>query len=158
MEIRKLRQDDDFTDLIALSRDFFEEYSAFDEEFFKIDALRDEDILNYFRGMLQNENGAAFIALEDGAIVGYITVHIREQEPLWAVKMVGAISGLMVRRDHRRRGIARRLAAEAKRFFDERGAEYFTVYTSAANDAAITLYRQCGMTPLYTTLIGKSGA
>lgn len=155
MVIRKLRKEDDFTGLIVLSRFFFEEYTAFHTEFFNIDVLRDEDIIGYFRGTVETDDGATFIATEDGMIVGYITVFLRNQESFWAIKRIGAISGLMVHKDYRSRGIASGLLAEAKAFFEEREVKYFTVYTATANEAAIELYEHRGMTPLYATLIGE---
>jgi len=155
MVIRKLRKEDDLADLVILSRSFFEEYAAFHTEFFSIGVLRDEDIISYFRGSVDSDDGVTFIAEEGGLIVGYITVFLHNQEPFWAVKKVGAISGLMVHKDYRRRGIASGLFAEAKAFFEQRGVKYFTVYTASANEAAIALYERFGMSQLHTTLIGE---
>lgn len=156
MEIRKLQKDDDLADLIALSRGFFEEYAAFHTEFFNIDVLQDEDIIGYFRRSVETDDGATFIATEDGMIVGYITIFLQNQASFYAVKKIGIISGLMVHSDYRRCGIASRLLAEAKTFFKERGAKYFTVYTATVNEAAIAFYERYGLTPLHTTLIGES--
>lgn len=155
MVIQKLRKEDVLTDLIELSRLFFAEYAAFHMEFFNINVLRDEDIISYFRGSVETDNGATFIATEGSTIVGYITVFLRNQESFWMIKRIGVISGLMVHEDYRRCGIAGLLLAEAKAFFNQREVKYFTVYTATANEAAIALYKRCEMTPLYTTLIGE---
>lgn len=116
IHIRGLQREDDFHDLIALSRDFFQEYEAHYEDFFKIDQLNDSNIVDYFSRWLDNENGKAFIALADKRIVGYITVYVREQAPYWKDKKVGDISGLMVHKDHRRRGIAGQLLTHTRAF------------------------------------------
>ena len=155
MVIRRLTKEDELTDLIVLSRSFFEDYAAFHTEFFNIDVLRDEDIIGYFRGAVETDDGAAFIATHHGSIIGYVTVFVRNQEPYWTIKRIGAISGLMVDKDYRRRGVASGLLAEARAFVEERKIKYFTVCTATANEAAIALYERCGMTPLYTTLIGS---
>ncbi len=156
IHIRALRQEDDFRDLIALSRDFFQGYEAYHEEFFKIEQLDDNQIVGYFSRWLNDENGSTFIALAENRIVGYITVYVREQATFWKVKKVGDISGLMVHKDYRRRGIAGQLLARAKAFFAEHGVKYFTLFTAVENKEAIAFYERNGLVSLHTTLIGVS--
>lgn len=156
-EIRRLRADDDLGDLIALSHAFFSEYEAHHEAFFQIDELRDEDVVAYFHGMLTRDDAAAFVAVDGERMVGYITAYVREQPPYWRVKRVGDISGLMVHPDYRRRGVGGALLRAATAFFRERGASFYTVYTAVANESAIRCYERHGMTPLYTTLLGRTG-
>jgi ribosomal protein S18 acetylase RimI-like enzyme len=158
MTIRRLRKDDDLGDLIALSRAFFNEYEAHHEELFRIDVLRDEDIVGYFGRTVDSDDGATFIEVQDGRTVGYMTVFVRSQPGFYRVKQVGAILGLMVHRDHRRKGVATRLLAEAKKFFTARGVRYFTVYTASENDAAVKFYERNGMRPLHVTLVGETGS
>ena len=153
--IRRLQPDTNFDDLIALSKAFFEEYEAHHEDFFKIDVLQDADIVRYFSKTLDTDNAATFVAIQDGRIVGYITVFIKEQPGYWKVKRVGDISGLMVYKDYRRRGIASQLLAEATTFIRTQGVRYFTVYTAATNQTAIAFYKHNGMNPLYVTLLGE---
>ena len=114
-EIRKLRAEDDLGDLVALSRTFFAEYEAHHDAFFKIDELQDTDITGYLSRSLADD-GATFIAILEGGIVGYITVFVRGQPGLYKAKQVGAISGLMVHQDHWRKGIGNQLLAEAMAF------------------------------------------
>jgi len=156
IHIRALRREDDFRDLIALSREFFREYEAHHQDFFKIDHLRDQDIVDYFCRWIDNPSGAAFIALAEGRIVGYVTVYVRDQAPYWRVKQVGDISGLMVHKDYRRRGIASQLLAHARAFLAERDVKYFMVYTAVENKGAIEFYQRSGLEPLYTTMMGKA--
>ena len=152
--IRQLRKTDSVHDLVELSRQFFEEYESHHDEFFKIDDLQDTDITGYFSSFLDADHRAAFVALEDETIIGYITVYIQSQPDYWKIKQVGTISGLMVHPDHRRKGIGHQLVMEARAFFEERGIQYFTVYTASANEAARAFYARTGMTPLHVTLIG----
>jgi ribosomal protein S18 acetylase RimI-like enzyme len=153
--IRRLLPDDDLDGLIVISRAFFEEYSAHHEEFFQIDELTAHDIRDYFSRSVGTEDGATFVAMVQGAMAGYITVFVRTQAGFWKTKRVGAISGLMVCREHRRRGIATALLAEAVAFFRTRGVKYFTTYTAVANEAAQAFYERGGMVPLHTTFIGE---
>ena len=155
IDICRLTAEDDLGDLIALSRAFFDEYQAHDEAFFEIDELHDDDIAGYFSRTFGTEDGATFIAVLNGRIVGYITVFVRSQAAFYKIKRTGAISGLMVHQDQRRKGIASRLLAEARRFFQEQGIEVYTVYTAVANEAALAFYRQQGLAPLQSTLLGE---
>lgn len=154
-EIKELRAKDDLDDLVPLSRAFFAEYEAHHDAFFEIDELQDADITGYFSRSLDTDDGATFIAVQNGSIVGYITVFVRGQASFYKVKQVGAISGLMVHPDHRRKGIGSQLLAKATAFFQEKGITYFTVYTATANQAAVQFYERNGMTPLHVTLVGK---
>jgi len=151
--IRRLRREDALHDLVELSREFFEEYAAHHAEFFQIDQLHEDDVVDYFSRFLDTDDGSAFIAVADGKIVGYITVYIRSQPRYWRIKRVGEISGLMVQKDYRRSGIGSRLLSEATAFCKEKGVEYCTVYTAAGNQGALEFYARNGMAPLYVTLI-----
>lgn len=153
-EIRSLRKDDKLNDLISLSREFFEEYESHHENFFKIDRLSDSDIVDYFSQWIDDEDGETFIALTGGRIVGYITVYVRTQPIYWKIKKVGDISGLMVQKAYRRRGIAGHLLAKARAFFEKKAVRYFTVYTAIGNRGALEFYERSGLLPLYTTMMG----
>lgn len=155
VQIRGLQPGDDLHDLIALSRSFFAEYEAHHEDFFRIDTLRDEDILGYFSLFLEKDDHAAFIALQAGRTVGYITVYVQDQPVYWQVKRVGHISGLMVGRELRRKGIGAGLLERARAWFRERGVRYHTVYTAVKNRRALGFYASQGMEPLYTHFVGE---
>ena len=155
IEIRSLTKDDELDDLIVLSREFFAEYESHHEDFFEIDSLDDDDIVAYFSRWMEDDDGETFIALTGDRIVGYMTVHVRVQPNYWKVKQVGEISGLMVQTAYRQRGIAGRLLARAKDFFEKKGVTYFTVYTAVGNRTAIEFYKRSGLSPLYTTMMGE---
>jgi len=155
--IRQLKPGDDLTELIALSREFFTEYEAHHETLFDIGDLEDDQITSYFSRTIDSDGDATFIALVDRRMVGYTTIHIRPQAAFYKIKEVGAISGLMVGRHYRRLGIATRLLARAKSFFEARGVKYFTVYTAVANRSALDFYQANGLVPLHTTLVGEIG-
>lgn len=155
IEIRSLKKDDPFEDLISLSRDFFGEYEGYHQEFFKLDRLNDKDIQAYFTHWLEAEHGGVFIALDKDRIVGYITVVVTTQEPFWKIKKIGHISGLMVHQAYRRLGIGIQLMEKGKDFFEAEAVKYFTVYTAVSNREAIIFYECNGMVPLYTTLFGE---
>ncbi len=156
--VRELRPEDNLTAVLTLCKEFFDEYEQHHEEFFDTDNLRDADISGRFLESMESDNSATIIALLNDVIVGYASVSVREQPQFYKVKNVGAISGLMVAKDHRRKGIAGLLFQEVKAFFRRHGIKYFIMYTAVANQAAIKFYEQNGMIPLHTTFIGEANA
>jgi len=154
-EIRELQSEDNLDDLIRLSRDFFTEYEVHHSDFFDIDTLRDEDIADFFCRSIDCDNNRTFIAIEDDEIVGYITISVRPQPSFYKIRNVGAISGLMVHKDYRRRGIATQLLSKARTFFEKKNVNYFTVYTATANKGATKFYKKNGMALFISKLIGE---
>ena len=154
--VRELRPEDDLAAVLRLCKDFFAEYEGHHREFFDTDNLTDADISGRFLKSMESDRSATIIALIDDVIVGYASVALKDEPGFYKVKMVGAISGLMVAKERRRKGVATRLLAEARVFFLRNGIKYFTVFTAVANQAAIKFYERNGMTPLHTTLIGET--
>lgn len=114
IEIRLLKIENSFTDLISLSREIFNEYKVYHKDFFKITEMKDDDITSYFASFCGQAKRKAFIAVECELIVGYITAYIKEQAHYWEIKNVGEISSLMVQKEYRHKGIAKNLMVEAK--------------------------------------------
>lgn len=155
--VRELKPEDDLAAVLALCKDFFDEYEQHHEEFFDTDNLDDDDISGRFLESMESDSSATIIALIDDTIVGYALIAIREQPQFYKIKKVGVISGLMVAREHRRKGIATQILAEVKDYFRRRGIKYFTLYTSAVNSEALEFYRKNGLVELHATFVGESG-
>ena len=147
-------------ELFTLSRQFFEEYQHYHPSFFTIDQLTADHICSYFSHFLNNQDAAAYIALDNSQanspIIGYLTVSIKDQPDYWTIKKVGEISGLMVAKQYRRKGIARLLLRQAKVTLADRGIRYITAYTAVANESAIFFYSANKLEPLYTTVLGST--
>ncbi len=158
IEIRALKNADNLNDLIPLSKEFFSEYEANHSYFFKTDRINRKDIINYFINFIDNENRKAFIAVDNNMIIGYISVLIQNQPDYWAVKKIGHISGFMVNKNYRRRGIGIKLLDNAINYFSEKSVRNYTVYTSVNNIGAIEFYKRKGMESLHTTLLGEVGS
>lgn len=158
ISVRELRREDDLTEVLTLCKDFFAEYESFHKEFFDTDNLTDADISGRFLESMESENSATIVALVDDKIVGYALIAVREQPRFYKIKKVGVISGLMVAKEHRRKGIATMLLEEVRSFFRRRDIKYFTLYTSAANRAALNFYKHTDMAELHMTFIGETKA
>jgi ribosomal protein S18 acetylase RimI-like enzyme len=154
VKIHALKRGDDLRDVIGLSKQFFREYQGHHPTFFKVGRLTDRQISGYFTRFIGSEDHRAFVALEDGSVVGYITVMIQPQPRHWRVKRVGHISGLMVRPDRRYRGIGPKLLDRAVDFFIKKSVRYYTVLTAIGNTMGVGFYAGAGLEPLQTTYLG----
>jgi len=84
---------------------------------------------------------SGYVWLEEGRMVGNITVHRRDKG-----KRGWFISNLAVHPDHRRRGIAHRLMSEGMELARKRGAQRVSLEVRAGNLAAQKLYEKLGFT------------
>jgi len=153
--IKELDSNDNFIELLELSREFFYEYENY-HELFKIDVINDLDIRNYFNSFIGNDRKIAYIALNGKKIIGYITLYCIDQPNYWTVKKIGDISGLMVNKDFRQNGIGKKLVMKAIEYFKQKNIDFYTVLTSINNTKGIFLYEKCGLKPLQTVLYGKT--
>jgi ribosomal protein S18 acetylase RimI-like enzyme len=158
VKVRRLQLPGDLPDLIALSRAFFAEYESHRADLFRLDELRDEQIVDYFSLFLDKGDRAAFVAYLGSRVVGFVTVRLRTQPAYWRVRRVGQVSGLMVDAEHRRQGIGGQLLARARAYLREQGVRYCTLYTAVGNERALAFYESQGMEPLYSHLLGEVGA
>jgi ribosomal protein S18 acetylase RimI-like enzyme len=150
--IKELDSENDFVDLVELSKEFFYEYENNNREIFGIDFINEIDIKNYFQGFIGKETKKAYIAIMNNKIIGYVTFYIKDQPNYWIVKKIGDISGLMVNKNFRKKGIGTKLVIKAIEFFKENGIKYYTVFTSINNASGISLYKKCGFKELSTIL------
>ncbi|MDR2717773.1 MAG: GNAT family N-acetyltransferase [Treponema sp.] len=155
VSIKELDANDNFFELLDLSKDFFYEYENNKKEFFEVDTIDEIDIKNYFQKFIGNEKAKAFIAVINEKIIGYITVYIKDQPNYWKLKKVGDISGLMVNKNFRQNGIGTKLIIKGLEYFKQENIKYYTLFTSVNNTTAIKLYKKCGLKPLQTILYGE---
>jgi ribosomal protein S18 acetylase RimI-like enzyme len=153
--IKELDTKDNFSELFELSKDFFYEYEGHNKEYFKIDKLVEDDINNYFKRFIGNNESIAYIAKMDDKIIGYITLYIKYQANFMEIKEIGDISGLMVNKKKKKNGIGRKLIDKSKKYFKKNNIKYYTLFTSVKNEEAIRLYKKNGMDEIYITLLGK---
>jgi ribosomal protein S18 acetylase RimI-like enzyme len=156
IKLHLFSETENYDDLIALSREFFREYESYHHEFFKIDNLEDEKIINFFKHEINNKNGKVIVAVDKDRIVGYITFYVMFQDEYWKVKKIGHISGLMVQKEYRHKGIGTRLLKAAKSYFTAKKIKYYTLFTAVENQAALDFYERSGLTPLHMTMLGEA--
>jgi ribosomal protein S18 acetylase RimI-like enzyme len=155
VSIKELEMNDNFNELFELSKEFFYEYEKHDDEFFKIDVIKKDDIKNYFMKFIKNENAIAYIAVINNEIIGYITLVIKDQPGFMEIKKIGDISGLMVKKCFRKNGIGNILMKKSQEYFKEKDIKYYSVFTAIKNENAINFYKKNGMDEIYLTLLRK---
>ena len=94
----------------------------------------------YLRALKRHPDAAVFVAEDDGAIVGRLSV---ARDPHQASRHVADL-GLMVAVGHRRRGIGRALLEEAVVWAREAGISKLELHVFPWNEPAIRLYEQFG--------------
>jgi RimJ/RimL family protein N-acetyltransferase len=98
------------------------------------------DERRYLRAIRRYPHAAVFVAEDDGAIVGRLSV-ARDQHP--ASRHVADL-GLMVAASHRRRGIGTALLDAAVDWARASGVHKLELHVFPWNDAAIALYERFG--------------
>ena len=158
ISIHKLTSEDNLNPLLDLCMEFFAEYEQYHKNFFNTDNLSYADISGRFIESTKSNDSITYIAMDDNIIIGYILAAIRDQPDFYRVKKVGVISGLMVAKRYRRKGIGKKLLSKVKSYFEENSINYYTVYTAVNNREAIEFYKKNNMQELHTTLIGETKA
>jgi RimJ/RimL family protein N-acetyltransferase len=94
----------------------------------------------YLRSLRRHPHAAVFVAEEDGVIIGRLSI-ARDLHP--ASEHVADV-GLMVARDHRRRGAGRALMEEAEEWAKAAGIGKLELHVFPHNEPAIALYDGLG--------------
>ena len=94
----------------------------------------------YLRALKRHPDAAVFVADDDGAIVGRLSV---ARDPHTASRHVADL-GLMVDADHRRRGIGHSLLEQAVTWAGEAGVRKLELHVFPWNEPALKLYEQFG--------------
>lgn len=156
MKIRKLRKEDSLKDLVELSYIMIKDYEIHHKEFFNLKKNLDKKVLEpHFHKSLESGDMETFVAEEDGKIVGFITITLRERFPLYQIKKVGFISSLIISPKYRRKGIAQKLLDKAIKWFKKKKIKYFELDTAVKNTAASKFYEKNMIYPIKYKLLGE---
>ena len=96
----------------------------------------------YLRALKRHPDAAVYVAEEDGAIVGRLSV---ARDPHSASRHVADL-GLMVAATHRRRGVGRALLDQAVSWARDAGVRKLELHVFPWNGPAIALYEKFGFT------------
>jgi len=101
--------------------------------------------LEHFTGHLDNTDAVCLVAQgADGELLAFVQAVVKDSPPIFATRRHGEVWDLVVRPEHRRKGIGAKLMAAAIAGLKERGAEDVKLHVAIANEAAIKLYERLG--------------
>jgi ribosomal protein S18 acetylase RimI-like enzyme len=106
---------------------------------------REAELSDYAERTLGSDELIAWVAEEDGHIVGAILTHLMKTPER---ERLGGVDELLVAATRRRRGIGRMLMKVAEAHYREAGADGMQLTVSEANAPAQRLYESMGYAPL----------
>ncbi len=95
-----------------------------------------------FAALLAHPDRALVVAEARGEVVGY--ADLLTYPDLMHGRRAGELLGLIVKPDHRGRGLGRALLEAARRVACEQGAGELHINTETENEVAVRLYSSCG--------------
>lgn len=146
MKVRQAVAGDEPT-LAALNAVAQDAHVAAHPEVFRPARLR--DVTDWFGAFLKSPTAAGWIAEENGAAVGYITVQYQERPegPFTYARRWGEIDQLVVAPGHRRRGVARVLIEAVVDDARANGVRDVELCVWAFNEDAQAAFRRLGFAP-----------
>jgi len=133
----------DMAFVVELWKSMSEELARCDERY----ALRPDAEIMWARWAgqrLRDADSCLLVAESGGEYIGYLLAHADEAQPIFAQRRHATITDLYVAPQHRRKGIARRLAEGAIEFFKKRGIQHARMNVLAKNAAARAFAEKMG--------------
>ena len=142
IEIRAARPDD-IDGLVDLWKELAKTHERLDSRFKLVEKA--EDIWRkHILSVISNQDCRVLVAVEAGALVGYINGVIGSMSPIFLQRAHGNIDDLYVAKTHRRRGIATKLLEELLGWFCSRGITRYQTSFSVRNPEAEAFWRSAG--------------
>jgi len=109
---------------------------------------------DYLRHLIEDEQSDAYVAEEDGHIVGYAFLHVRPSSYLdiFQPQIVASISDIAVTAPVRRKGIGQLLFDAAQQWAKSRNADRLELTVWEFNKNAIAFYERNSMETLSRTM------
>jgi ribosomal protein S18 acetylase RimI-like enzyme len=85
-----------------------------------------------------------FVSVEDGRILGYIELLIKNNDPLFRVRRYGYLNSCVVDEKHRRKGIAQKLTEHGLDSLKARGIRHVKTNVYRSNRAALRTWVKLG--------------
>lgn len=110
------------------------------QEFYKVTVIDHEKNFKFISNIiLNNDLGAIHVYEEKGSLLGFTTIYYSFASTI--CERVGILNDLFVLVDHRRKGIARALLNNAKKFTLSKNINYLRWNTQESNSNAQKLYK-----------------
>lgn len=142
MEIRRARPED-VPLIVPLWRGMMDEHRLWDKRF-DLSAEADSECLAQMAEMLRGPDTAAFLAEEDGVVLGYLLALVLENPPMFSENKYGFIAEMAVTPEYRRQGLGRELWDRAKRWLLRKGVRSVQLNVSGSNAPGLALWNSLG--------------
>jgi len=142
MEIKKATMDD-FNEVLNLKLESKTEERKLNEELEPVEKVK-KHYEEYLKNDLQSKWRAVFVAIEDNQIIGLATGKIYRTLYVCGFERCGFISNVFVKKEFRKRNIAKKLIEELIKWFKEMKATKLSLELYENNIPAINLYHKLG--------------
>ena len=126
-----------------------------DEKKYNENTKDDYIVDNWYSSFIDKDDSQLFIAVNDNEIVGYIYVKIITSSDSPEIYTEASISGIYVKENYRRQGIATKLINEAKKWCINKGVSYLKLNVLEGNRIALNLYKKLGFNDFSRVLRNK---
>ena len=116
-----------------------------------------DEVGRKFRDAMGRPDSVVLVAEADGDVVGMAYGEAR-MPSRFSDERALEVSGVVVRADHRGKGVGRALVREASRFAAERGIPWMELKTFAPNRGAMDFWESLGFTPRVVQLTASTTA
>lgn len=98
-----------------------------------------------FIDRVDDPNGQAFVAVEDGRVIGYVLGAVIDLVPeMFIAETCGFLADIYVEEAYRSRGIGHGLVQALADWFRARGVDYFEWYVAAENHGGRAFWKSIG--------------
>ena len=126
-----------------------------DEKKYNENTKDDYIVDNWYPNLIDKDNNQLFIAVYNNEIVGYAYVKIITTSDSPEIYTEASISGIYVKENYRRQGIATKLINEAKKWCINKGVSYLKLNVLEGNRTALNLYKKLGFNDFSRVLRNK---
>ena len=142
VEIRKA----EIEDAELLGKNFWHPLAEEMREYHKVNRLEEnaaKEAVNGFKDRLKDESYEFFFLEQDGKEIAYISLE-RGERPTRELGKYIEVIGLYVKEEYRGEGIGTQLMSKARRYAEEKEADYMTVSAEWKNEKAREFYLKNG--------------
>ena len=111
-----------------------------------------EEAVDYYRKRINEENGFAMVAEDDGQITGYVLGSITDTEAYREDLNIAELGSMYILPEYRSQGIGTELMEQFNSWSKEKDADRLRVEATAQNEDAIRFYRDNGFEDYALTL------
>lgn len=97
---------------------------------------------SYVEKLMKKKNNLILVAEENNKLVGYIMANVEERKPFH--QRAGYIAETYIKPEYRGKGIAKKLVAEAFRWFERYNLKWYIVGTHSLDKEANSFWKRAG--------------